>query len=97
MLSKADRVGYVRFWKTIDINFFGRHWALLAWLAALGTVAALFFDTGSPAEPRWLGVPVVFCVCLVGTWLSLRGTDEIDPPTDRNEQITTQEPKKMIE
>lgn len=86
MLSKADRVGYVRFWKTIDIKFF--------WLAALGTVAALFFDTGSPAEPRWLGVPVVFCVCLVGTWLSLRGADEMNPPTDRIEQITTREPKR---
>ena len=97
MLSKADRVGYVRFWKTIDISFFApsNYGALLVgWLAALGTVAALFFDTGSPAEPRWLGVPVVFCVCLVGTWLSLRGTDEMNPPTDRNEQITTQEPKR---
>jgi len=24
MLSKTDRVGYVRFWKTIDMNFFLR-------------------------------------------------------------------------
>ena len=78
MLSKADRVGYVRFWKAIDMNFFSavKYGALLiAWLAAVGTVAALFFDTGGPAEPKWLGVLVVFCVCLVGTWLSLRGTE----------------------
>ena len=96
MLSKADRVGYVRFWKAIDMNFFSavKYGALLiAWLAAVGTVAALFFDTGSPAEPKWVGVLVVFCVFLAGTWLSLRGTDEMNQPTDRNEQITTGEPK----
>jgi hypothetical protein len=51
---------------------------IVAWLAAAATVAALFFDTGSPAEPKWLGVLVVFCVGLVGTWLSLRG-DNHDP------------------
>jgi hypothetical protein len=49
------------------------------WLAAVGTVAALFFDTGSPAEPKWVGVLVVFCVCLGGTWLSLRGTESNEP------------------
>jgi len=78
MLSKTDRVGYVRFWKTIDMIFFCvvKYGALLVgWLAAVGTVAALFFDTGSPAEPNLLGVLVVFCVCLVGTFLSLRGTE----------------------
>jgi hypothetical protein len=82
MLSKADRVGYVRFWKAIDMNFFSavKYGALLiAWLAAVGTVAALFFDTGSPAEPKWVGVLVVFCVCLGGTWLSLRGTESNEP------------------
>jgi len=66
---------------------------LVGWLAAVGTAGALFFDTGSPAEPKWVGVLVVFCVCLGGTWLSLRGTDEMNQPTDRNEQITTGEPK----
>ena len=83
-------------WKAIDMNFFSavKYGALLVgWLAAIGTVAALFFDTGSPAEPKWVGVLVVFCVCLGGTWLSLRGTDEMNQPTDRNEQITTGEPK----
>ena len=96
MLSKADRVCYVRFRKAIDMNFFSavKYGALLVgWLAAVGTAGALFFDTGSPAEPKWVGVLVVFCVCLGGTWLSLRGTDEMNPPTDRNEQITTGEPK----
>ena len=82
MLSKTDRVGYVRFWKTIDMIFFCvvKYGALLVgWLAAIGTVAALFFDTGSPAEPKWVGVLVVFCVCLGGTWLSLRGTESDEP------------------
>lgn len=78
MLGKAGGVGYIRVWKTIDMNFFRavKYGALLvAWLAAFGTLAALFFDTGSPAQPKWVGVLVVFCACLVGTWLSLRGTE----------------------
>ena len=96
MLSKADRVCYVRLCRAIDMIFFSavKYGALLVgWLAAVGTAGALFFDTGSPAEPKWVGVLVVFCVCLGGTWLSLRGTDEMNQPTDRNEQITTGEPK----
>ena len=52
---------------------------LIGWLAAVGTVAALFFDTGSPAEPKWVGVLAVFCVCLGGTWLSLRRTESNEP------------------
>ena len=82
MLSKTVRVGYVRFLKPIDMKFFSvvKYGALLiGWLAAVGTVAALFFDTGSPAEPKWVGVLVVFCVCLGGTWLSLRGTESNEP------------------
>ena len=36
---------------------------LVGWLAAVGTVGALFFDTGSPAEPKWVGVlEGVLCV-----------------------------------
>ena len=56
------------FFRTIRIGAL-----IVCWLAAAAGVAALFFDTGSPAEPKWLGVLVMFCVCLVATWLSLRG------------------------